>query len=120
MKKILIVDDEEYIRELISATLSGSPYKLLTAQDGEEAIEVARRERPDLILLDIAMPKKDGYQVCKALKEDPETSDITIIMLTALGQKEDMEKGYKAGADNYFVKPFSPTALLKKVEEILE
>ncbi len=119
MKKILIVDDEEYIRELVAATLSGSPYELLMAKDGEEALEIARKERPDLILLDIEMPKKDGYEVCRALKGDPETSDITIIILTAHAQKEDIRKGYKAGADEYFIKPFSPTALLRKVEEAL-
>ncbi len=119
MKKILIVDDEEYIRELVAATLSGSNYELITAEDGEEALNLARQEHPDLILLDIEMPKKDGYEVCRALKNDPTTSDIVIIMLTAHGQRGDMERGYEVGADDYFVKPFSPTALLRKVEEIL-
>lgn len=119
MKKILIVDDEAYVRELVKATLSASNYMVFTAMDGEEALEVAKKEMPDLMLLDIEMPKKDGYEVCRQLKSDSKTSHIHIIMLTAYGQKKNMEKGREVGANDYFVKPFSPTALLDKINEVL-
>lgn len=119
MKKILIVDDEPYIRELVSTTLKGDEYKILEAGDGEEALQIARNEMPDLILLDIRMPKKDGLEVCRELKSDPKTSSLYIVILTAYGQEVEKERGREAGADGYFVKPFSPIALLKKVEELL-
>lgn len=119
-KKILIVDDDPNLRLLVSATLEGDPrYRLLEAGTGETALEIARKEKPDLILLDIAMPGIDGFNVCRTLKADPETRHITVVMLTALGQEADRKRGMDAGADSYFTKPFSPTALLEKVEEVL-
>ncbi|MEE9199657.1 MAG: response regulator [Dehalococcoidia bacterium] len=119
-KKIMLADDEETILALVSATLSkDEQYKVLTARDGQEALDVARREKPDILFLDILMPKIDGFEVCKMLKEDPATSDITIIMLTALVQEVDRTKALEAGADDYFTKPFSPTELLMKVDEVL-
>ena len=100
MNKILIADDETYIRELLLTTLSDTGYKILTAKDGEEALKIAREEKPDLILLDIMMPKMNGYDVCKKIKTSPETKSIKVIMLTALSGKADKEKGLMAGADD--------------------
>ncbi len=118
MKKILIADDEAYIRELLLTTLEVANYNILTAKDGQEAFENACDEKPDLMLLDVGMPKIDGFEVCKRLKSNPETESITIIMLTALGQESEKAKGFEMGADDYFVKPFSPMALLDKIKEV--
>ena len=113
-----MVDDNEDILELLSATLGhGDRYRVLLARDGEEALAVALREKPDLIFLDILMPKKDGYEVCRALKSDPNTAQIQVIMLTGLSQEVDRQKALDVGADDYFTKPFSPSALLLKVDE---
>jgi DNA-binding response OmpR family regulator len=120
MKKILIVDDEEKVRRLVEVTLSVGEFEMLHASSGEEALKVARESKPDLILLDIMMPGDlDGFDVCRLLKEDPETRDIYIIMLTAKGQKADKEKGLALGSDDYFVKPFSPVELMDKIDSIL-
>ena len=121
MKKILVVDDQIEIRELIAATLRIGDYLIFQAGTGPEAIEIARCEKPDLMFLDVMMPEggMDGFDVCTQLKNDPETAGITIIMLTALGQEEDKERGSAAGADDYFTKPFSPLKLMNKVDEIL-
>jgi len=119
-KKILVADDEEFIRQLVSATLRDDQrFDLLLAADGVEALELAQKEKPDIIFLDILMPKLDGFEVCRRLKSDPQTSAIRIIMLTALGSQADREKGEEVGADGYFTKPFSPTALIQEVEEKL-
>jgi DNA-binding response OmpR family regulator len=119
-KKILIVDDQPIVRDLVSATLEVSPYEVLVAENGDQALEIARAELPALILLDIQMPgSPDGLVVCRALKQDPRTKGICIIMLTARGQEWDKQAGYDAGADGYFVKPFSPLELINKVEEVL-
>ncbi len=121
MKKILIVDDQMEVRELINVTLRSSNYKLLQAENGPQALEIARKELPDLILLDVMMPKGgiDGFEVCETLKKETLTRDIHIVMLTAIQQEVDLQRGRKAGADDYFTKPFSPLKLLKKVSDIL-
>ncbi|MFQ5872431.1 MAG: two-component system response regulator [Dehalococcoidia bacterium] len=117
---VMLADDEEEILALLSATLGHSGrYRLLMAREGKEALDIARKEKPDLLFLDIMMPKKDGYEVCRALKSDPATSAIKVIMLTGLAQEADRSKAMEAGADGYFTKPFSPTALLEKVNETL-
>jgi len=119
MKKILIVDDEVKVRKLIEVTLAGEEREILHAASGEEAISMAREAQPDIILLDIMMPGKyDGFEGCKVIKNDPDTSKIHVIMLTAKGQQVDRERGIAAGADDYFVKPFSPMELLDKIESI--
>jgi len=120
-KKILIVDDQLEVRELIHVTLRSDDYEILQAEDGPSAIEIATRELPDLMLLDVMMPRGgiDGFQVCAKLKEDPSTAKINIVMLTAIQQEIDIEKGRQAGADDYFTKPFSPLKLIEKVAEIL-
>jgi two-component system, OmpR family, phosphate regulon response regulator PhoB len=121
MKTILIVDDQPEVRELVCVTLEIGPYTMLTASNGDEALAMARKHHPDLILLDVQMPggSLDGIGVCRTLKKAPETRDITIIMLTAKGQDWDKQVGIDAGADDYFVKPFSPLHLMNKVEEVL-
>lgn len=121
MKKILIVDDQPTVRELVSVTLEIGPYQILTAENGDLALDIARREKPDLMLLDVQMPggTLDGLQVCRALKDSADTRDIYIIMLTAKGQDWDKQAGSEAGANDYFVKPFSPLELMNKVEAIL-
>ena len=120
MKKILIVDDQLEVRELVEVTMRVGDYQILKAKSGEEAIEIVKAEKPDLIILDIMMPGgMDGLEATRILKNDPETKDCKIIMLTAKGQEIDREKGIEAGADDYFIKPFSPLELIKKVEEFL-
>ncbi len=120
MKKILIVDDQLEVRELVEVTLRVGAYQILQAVSGEEAIEIVRSERPELIIMDIMMPGKiDGLEATRILKNDPEMKDCKIVILTAKGQETDRTRGYEAGVDDYFVKPFSPLDLIRKVEEVL-
>jgi CheY-like chemotaxis protein len=120
MKKILIVDDQLEVRELVEVTLRVGDYHILKAQSGEEAIAVVKAEQPTLIIMDIMMPGgMDGLEATRILKNDPETQNCKIIMLTAKGQQSDIERGLAAGADDYFIKPFSPLELIKKVEAFL-
>ena len=118
-KKILIVDDEAHIVELVRVCLEDTEYDIIEAYDGEEALEKARAEQPHLILLDIMLPKKDGYEVCRELKTDEATGNIPVVMLTAKGQEVDKVKGFQSGADSYMTKPFSPLRLLTELEEKL-
>ena len=120
MKKILLAEDEDAVRTLVRETIrDDSRYRLLEARNGKEALEIAQREKPDLILLDIIMPIYDGFEVCRQVKSDPVTKETTIIMLTALTQESDREMAKSMGADGYLTKPFSPTSLIQKVEEAL-
>ncbi len=119
MKKILIADDRPEVVELVTATLEGEGYQIICAFDGREALEKIGREKPDLVLLDIVMPKMNGFEVLAKAKNDPQTKDIPIIMITAKGQKLDEDEGRRLGADDYIIKPFSPSHLLRKIEEIL-
>jgi CheY-like chemotaxis protein len=120
MNKILIVDDQPEVRELVRVTLEIGPYQIFLASNGTEALQMARTEKPNLLLLDIMMPDgPDGLEVCRILKNDPATADINIVMLTSKGQDWDLESGYEAGANDYFVKPFSPLELIQKVEQVL-
>ena len=119
-KRILLVDDKESTLELISATLGHDDgYQFVLARDGEEALSTALKHKPDLILLDVLMPKRDGYYVCRTLQQNPETAHIKILILTALAQEIDCQRALESGADGYLIKPFSPMALLKKLEESL-
>ncbi len=122
MKKILIVDDKPEIRELVSVTLEIGPYQILTAANGDEALQMAQTQQPDVMLLDIQMPggTLDGLDVCRILKNTEATKDIYIIMLTAKGQTSDKQAGQDVGADDYLVKPFSPLQLMNSVEAVLE
>ena len=119
MKKILIADDRPEVVELVRVILEGEDYEIVDASDGKEALKKVRLEKPDLVLLDVVMPKMDGFEVCRKLKKDPQTKEIPIIMLTAKAQEVDKEKGREVGASDYITKPFSPSALLTKIEEIL-
>jgi len=119
MKKILIVDDKLEVVELVRATLEGEGYQIISASDGREALEKIGKEKPDLVLLDIIMSKMDGFEALAKAKKDPQTKDIPIIMLTAKGQQLDKDKGRRLGAEDYIVKPFSPSHLLRKIEEIM-
>jgi two-component system phosphate regulon response regulator PhoB len=120
MKKILIVDDHEEIRKLVEITLRVEDYQILQAKNGEEAIKIVKAEKPDLIIMDIVMPGKiDWVEATRILKNDPETKACTIIMLTSKSDEEDVERGMDAGANDYFIKPFSPLDLIRKVEKVL-
>ena len=119
-QKILIVDDEPDTVELAKMILSYEGYETSVAYDGEEALEKVHTEKPDLLLLDIKMPKKDGLEVCKELKEDPEYRHIPILMFTAKVHDRDLELGWEAGADDYITKPFSGAALIERIRAHLE
>ena len=119
-KKVLLVDDEEDILMLVSATLGGDDrYSLIQARDGEEALRRIQEDKPDLVFLDIMMPKIDGFEVCRRLKSNDATSHVKVVMLTALAQDFDRQRAEEVGADFYFTKPFSPKALLMKVDELM-
>ena len=119
-KQVLLADDEEDILMLVSATLGGDDrFGLILARDGEEALRQALEKKPDIVFLDVMMPKVDGFEVCRQLKANEETAHVKVVMLTALAQEFDREKADQVGADFYFTKPFSPLALLEKVDELL-
>ena len=118
-KKVLVCDDEPYIVESVSYVVRKAGYEVLVAEDGESSLQRARDEHPDLIFLDIMMPKMSGYEVCRRLKQDPDTRDIYIVMLTARGQQEDEQKALELGADEFMTKPFSPRKMRAKLEEVL-
>jgi two-component system alkaline phosphatase synthesis response regulator PhoP len=118
-KKVLICDDEPYIVESVSYVVRKAGYEVIVAEDGEEALQKGRDERPDVIFLDIMMPRMTGYEVCRRLKESPDTKDTYIIMLTARGQEEDERKALEMGADEFMTKPFSPRKMRAKLHEIL-
>ena len=117
--KILVVDDEIYIVHILDFSLGMEGYEVITALDGEQAIEKAHAEKPDLIVLDIMMPKLDGYETCKALKGDASTRHIPVILLSAKGRNVDQKIGFEVGADDYITKPFSPRKLVERINAIL-
>jgi DNA-binding response OmpR family regulator len=119
-KKVLVCDDELYILESVSYVVREEGYAVVTAEDGEEGLRLARSERPDLVLLDIMMPRKNGLEVCRELKSDAQTKDTYVILLTAMGQERNVEEGRLSGADEYMTKPFSPRNLRKKLHELLD
>jgi two-component system alkaline phosphatase synthesis response regulator PhoP len=119
MEKILVVDDDLAVRELIQLTLHQAGYEVLSASNGKSAVEIARNEKPNLILLDVRLPLMDGYEVCRQITSDPTTKNIPVIFVTARGQIEEIRLGLSAGAVDYFVKPFSPELLKKRVRELL-
>lgn len=118
-KRILIVDDEEDILNVLKFRLEANNYEVLTASDGQEGLNKARTERPDLLILDLMLPKLDGYKVCRMLKFDESYKAIPIIMFTAKAQQKDEELGKEMGADAYIAKPFEPEILLEKMKELL-
>jgi DNA-binding response OmpR family regulator len=118
-KKILLVDDETQLVELVKMRLSKEDYEVITAFDGEEALHKARHSLPDLIILDIMLPKLDGYMICSLLKRDIRFSKIPVILFTARSQEEDIKLGTKVGADAYITKPYEARVLLEKISELL-
>lgn len=119
-KRILIIDDEPDLVKMIEVRLKQSGREVLIAQDGQEGLAIARRERPDLILLDLMLPKMDGYKVCRMLKFDKKYKNIPIVMLTARGQEADRALALEAGADAYITKPYQHDVVLAKIAELLK
>ncbi len=119
-RKVLVVDDELFVRQLIAIKLGRCGLDVIEATNGLEAIERARSESPDIILMDVMMPKMNGFEACERLKSDPETSRIPILMLTARGEQTSQEKGLALGATGYLSKPFSPQKLADLVLDILK
>lgn len=119
MITILVADDEKHIRELVELSLQHNNYHVLTAADGESALEIATRERPALALLDIRMPKMDGYEVCRQIKRDPAIAHIPVVFMSAKAQEDEIQMGYEAGAQDYLLKPFDMQDLLQSVQRLL-
>lgn len=115
MKRILIADDEPDLVTMLMVRLSHEGYEVIIARNGEECVALAQQEKPDLILMDVVMPLKNGYDACEEIKKNPETSDIPVIMLTALDQKENKIIGKHVGACDFIVKPFNVNSLLLKI-----
>ena len=118
-KKILAVDDDPSIIKLLEIKLKRSGYEVISAVNGEEGYLRAVEERPDLVLLDIMMPKMNGYEVCERLKKTLGAESPAVVMLSAKGQQSDMEKGFQVGADDYVVKPFDLKALVDRINAVL-
>lgn len=125
MAKILIAEDERDIRDLVTFTLQFAGHTVVAVSNGEEAVQAARQEtarqaRPDLILMDVRMPRMTGYEACAALKADPALADIPVVFLSAKGQDSEIRTGMAAGAEEYFLKPFAPAELTERVAELLQ
>ena len=117
--KILVVDDEIYIVHILDFSLGMEGYEVVTALDGEQALERVAEQKPDLIVLDIMMPKLDGYEVCKSIKSNAATQHIPVILLSAKGRNVDQKLGFDVGADDYITKPFSPRKLVERINQLL-
>lgn len=118
-KVILIADDEPHIVDLIKLSLGQDEYELIEAADGKEVLKLVAKKKPDLILLDVMMPGMDGYEVCRRIRQNPETKDIVIAMVSAKKEDHDILTGIDKGAIAYITKPFSPIELQEKVKELL-
>jgi len=119
-KKVLVVEDEPDIRNLIAFALEYAGYKVLVSADGEDALRQADEELPDLILLDVKMPRMDGYEACQLLRAKHSTKDIPVVFLSARGQDSEIQRGLELGAEEYILKPFAPDELYRRVGAILE
>jgi CheY-like chemotaxis protein len=119
VKTVLVVDDEPTIRTLVNAILEGCGVRTLEAVDGPEALDIARRYQPDLVLLDVVMPRMDGFTVCQRMKAEKSMALTPVLLLTALAQESDHERARRVGADGIIQKPFSPAVLRATVESIL-
>ena len=118
-KTILIVDDEEYIVTSLEYVMKSAGYEVVVSYDGEQAIDKVKETAPDLLILDVMMPKLDGFEVCEKIRANPLWESIRIIMLTAKGRDSERDKGISLGADAYMTKPFSTRDILKRVTELL-
>lgn len=119
MARIMIIEDEIDVAEGLAALLANKGHKTSVVTDGGDALARARRERPDLILLDVMLPRVSGFDVCKMLRADPKTASAKIVMVTGLGRGGDVETAFAAGANDYLIKPFDSERLLKKIEKVL-
>jgi len=119
-KRILVIEDEPDVSKLIAVRLKQADYEVLVAYDGQDGLTKAREEKPDLILLDLMLPKMDGHKVCRILKFDQKYKKIPIIILTARGQEKDRELALEAGADAYITKPYAHEVILEKIKELLK
>ena len=119
MARILIAEDERDIRDLIEFTLKFGGHEVITARNGTEAVELAPQHKPDLILLDVRMPRMTGYEACRAIKALDGLKDTPVVFLSAKGQQNEMESGMEAGAYDYILKPFAPDTLTRRIAEIL-
>jgi DNA-binding response OmpR family regulator len=119
MAKILIAEDERDIRDLVAFTLRFAGHEVVTASNGEEAVQLAPRENPDLILMDVRMPRMTGYDACRILKAEPNLKDIPVVFLSAKGQESEIQTGLEVGAEEYLLKPFAPDQLTERVKAIL-
>ena len=119
MAKIIIAEDEPDIRELIAFTLRFAGHEVITGNNGEEGYLLAKREHPDLVMLDVRMPKLTGYEACRRIKSDPELASIPVLFLSAKGQENEIEQGLAAGAEDYLLKPFAPDQLVERVKQVI-
>ena len=119
MAKILIAEDERDIRDLITFTLGFAGFEVVAASNGEEAVNLARQEIPDLILMDVRMPRMTGYEACALMKADAKLKDIPVIFLSAKGQDSEIQTGLQAGAADYLLKPFAPDQLTERIQTVL-
>ena len=119
MAKILIAEDERDIRDLVAFTLRFAGHEVVAASNGEEAVQMAPKENPDLILMDVRMPRMTGYDACRLLKADSKLKDIPVVFLSAKGQESEIQTGLEAGAEEYLLKPFAPDQLTERVKAIL-
>jgi DNA-binding response OmpR family regulator len=116
---ILVADDEEDLRELVSYRLSRSGYEVVEAVDGQEALELATERTPDLMVLDVMMPRLDGYELTRRVREEDSLRSVPVILLTARSQETDVSRGFEVGADDYLKKPFNPDELVARVRAVL-
>jgi len=120
-KTILVIEDDKFLRELISRKLTGEGFDVLEAVDGEEGIKKIKEGKPDLVLLDLILPSIDGFEVLTRVRDDPEVSSIPVIILSNLGQREEVEKGLKLGAIDYLIKAhFTPGEIIEKIKNVLK
>ena len=119
MAKIVIAEDEPDIRELIAFTLRFAGHEVITGTNGEEGYLLAKKELPDLVMLDVRMPKMTGYEACKNIKAEPTTTHIPVVFLSAKGQESEIEQGLAAGAEEYLLKPFAPDQLTERIKAVL-
>ena len=119
-KKILIADDETYVHEVLTAVLSSNEFDIIHAHDGQETLERVNNEQPDLVVLDIMMPIKDGRDICRDLKKNPRTKEIKILMLSGKNEQIDRIVGFESGADDYIAKPFSSSHVARRIKRMLE
>ena len=120
MVKILIIEDEKDIRQLLIYTLQYAGFTVIAGRDGEDAVRLAEEEMPDVILMDVRMPRLDGYEACKLIKTNEKTAHIPVVFLSAKGQDTEIDKGFEVGASDYLLKPFTPTELIERVKLILK